>query len=150
MAQPAEQFLTQSPDAGTAKRSDAPDPVEYAKEIGLLLKDRHCENIVALDVRGISPLTQVVIVASGTSDRQIRALASEVAEEAAKAGFPGYGGDRDNASTWVVLDLVDIMVHLFEPSTRAHYDLEMLWGDAPKIELPHRVPRGSAVHGPRP
>lgn len=141
MSTSAEDFLThspQSPQRPAPGSTDNPDPVAYAKEIGLLLKDRHCENIVALDVRGISPLTQVVIVASGTSDRQIKALAAEVGEEAAAAGFPAFGGDKDGASTWVVLDLVDIMVHLFEPATRAHYDLEMLWGDAPRIEVPTR------------
>ncbi len=139
MSTSAEDFLTKSPQRPEPGTTGTPDPAAYAKEIGLLLKDRHCENIVALDVRGISPLTQVVIVASGTSDRQIKALAAEVGEEAAKAGFPSFGGDQDGASTWVVLDLVDIMVHLFEPATRAHYDLEMLWGDAPRIEIPSRA-----------
>ena len=90
MSSSAEDFLTKSPQRPAPGTTDAPDPVAYAKEIGLLLKDRHCENIVALDVRGISPLTQVVIVASGTSDRQIKALAAEVGEEAAAAGFPAF------------------------------------------------------------
>ncbi|MEE9404935.1 MAG: ribosome silencing factor [Algisphaera sp.] len=138
MTTSAEDFLTRSPERPDPNPGKAPDALAYVAEIGLLLKDRHCENIVALDVRGISPLTQVVIVASGTSDRQIKALADEVAEEAAVAGFPSFGGDKDGASTWVVLDLVDIMVHLFEPATRAHYDLEKLWADAPRIELPSR------------
>jgi ribosome-associated protein len=99
-----------------------------------LLADRHCEDIVAFDVRGMSQLTDFVVVASGTSDRQMKSVGGELAELARERGMTRYGSERDDSSTWIVLDFVDVMVHLFEPVARGHYDLEMLWGDAPRMK----------------
>jgi ribosome-associated protein len=109
------------------------DAQRFAVDAARLLADRHCEDVVVFDVRGVSPVTQYLVIASGTSDRQIKSLGAEVGELAAEEGFDRYGSDRDAASRWVVVDLVEVMVHLFEPATRGHYDLEMMWGDAPKV-----------------
>ena len=62
-------------------------------------------------------------------------------------GLDRFGSERDDAATWLVLDFIDVMVHLFEPSTRAHYDLEMLWGDAPEVEWSRHVESGKNVEG---
>ncbi|MFA9477222.1 ribosome silencing factor [Phycisphaerales bacterium AB-hyl4] len=106
---------------------------DFAIETARLLADSHCEDVVIFDVRGLSDLANYIIIASGTSDRQIKSLAGHVNELAREHGFVRYGSDRDAASTWLALDYVDLMVHLFEPATRAHYDMEMLWGDAPRV-----------------
>jgi ribosome-associated protein len=98
-----------------------------------LMSDRHCENLLVLDVRGLSSVADYLILGSGTSDRQIRAVADEVEQAARQSGFSPYGREIDGPATWVVLDFVDVVVHLFDPATRAHYDLEMLWGDAPRV-----------------
>lgn len=105
----------------------------FASDAARLLKDYDCHDIRLFDVRGISPITNFILIATGTSDRQIRALGGYVTELAERLGFERYGDDSDKASTWLALDYVEVMVHLFEPETRAHYDLEMLWGDAPEI-----------------
>lgn len=86
-----------------------------------------------MDVRGLSEVTDYVMIASGTSDRQIRSVADEVEETAGEHGLSRFGRDADAPSNWIALDFVDLIVHLFEPATRAHYDLEMMWGDAPRI-----------------
>lgn len=107
---------------------------DFAIDAARLMADRHCEDIVIYDVRGLSHLTDYVAIASGTSDRQMKSVGGEVAELGRERGLTRYGSERDDSSKWIVLDFVDIMVHLFEPATRAHYDLEMLWGDAPKVK----------------
>ena len=105
----------------------------FAIEVARLLHDSRCEDVLLYDMRGLSEVTDFMIVASGTSDRQIKSAARYVGELAAEHGFERFGSDRDDAATWVVLDYVDLLVHLFEPTTRAHYDLEMMWGDAEQI-----------------
>jgi len=105
----------------------------FAVDAARLLNDYDCHDVRLFDVRGVSPITNFIVIASGTSDRQIRSLGKHISELGEKIGFDRYGDDADKASTWLALDYVEVMVHLFEPETRAHYDLEMLWGDAPEI-----------------
>ncbi|MFW6061090.1 MAG: ribosome silencing factor [Phycisphaeraceae bacterium] len=107
---------------------------DFAIEAARLLHDSHCEDIHLYDVRGLSEVTDFILIASGTSDRQIKSVAGHVNDLGKAHGFERFGSDRDEASTWLVLDYVDLMIHLFEPATRAHYDLEMMWGDAPRLD----------------
>lgn len=107
---------------------------QFAVAAAQLLNDYDCEDVRVLDVRGISPLTYFIVIASGTSDRQLRSLAKQVSALGEELGFERFGNDADEAATWIVADFVEVMVHLFEPNTRGHYDLEMLWGDAPEVK----------------
>ncbi|MCC6580989.1 MAG: ribosome silencing factor [Phycisphaeraceae bacterium] len=113
--------------------SDAPT-CDFVVEAARLLHDRHLEDILVFDVRGLSQITDYIIIASGNSDRQIRALGDELEQLAQNYMLPRYGRDVDGPCQWLVIDLVDVIVHLFEPAMRSHYDLEMMWGDAPTIE----------------
>jgi len=106
----------------------------FAIDAARLVKDLRCEDILIFDVTGASQVTNFILIATGTSDRQIKSVGSEVADLGAESGFERYGSDRDAASTWCVVDMVEVMVHLFEPATRGHYDLEMMWGDAPQLK----------------
>jgi ribosome-associated protein len=99
-----------------------------------LAAELNCTEVQVYEVRGSSPLTDYLLIASGTSDRQIKSVAARLSEQLREQGYDRLGSDRDDAATWLVLDFVELMIHLFEPATRAHYDLEMLWGDAPRIE----------------
>jgi len=120
--------------------SSSPEPVHatldargLAIESARLVTDLKCEDVVIFDVSGMSQVTDFIVIASGTSDRQIKSVGADVAELGRTHGFEKYGSDRDEASTWLIVDMVEVMVHLFEPATRGHYDLEMLWGDAPQV-----------------
>jgi ribosome-associated protein len=101
---------------------------------------------VVLDLRGLSQVTDFVVIGTGTSDRQMRSVLDHVEELGGKAGFTAFKRSVDARSTWILVDFVDVIVHLFEPNTRAHYDLEMLWGDAkrPAWERPGQAPRNRA------
>ncbi len=99
-----------------------------------MLSDDKCDEIVVLDVQGLSQVSDYLVIASGTSDRQMRSAGDNAAELAETLGYPVYRRSIDDRTTWVLLDCVDVVIHIFEPNTRAHYDLEMLWGDAPRLE----------------
>lgn len=120
-----------------SKRVQQSDPAvtrAAAIEVARSLYDDKCEDVVVIDISGMSSVSDCVIIASGTSDRQMYAAASNAAEVAGQHGFGIYRRSDDERSTWIVLDCVDIVVHVFEPNTRAHYDLEMMWGDAPRVD----------------
>ncbi len=130
----ADQSIPNTPPADRPSPDPArPESEGFAVAAARLLNDFNCEDVRVLDVRGISPLTYYIVIASGTSDRQLRSLAQRLSELGQTMGFDRFGDDEDTAATWLVADYVEVMVHLFEPVTRAHYDLEMLWGDAPQV-----------------
>jgi|JRYH01.1.fsa_nt_gb ribosome-associated protein len=106
----------------------------FALECARLFADDKCEHIVVLDVRGRSQVTDYVVVASGTSDRQMASAIDDAVELGGEQGFPAVRTNRDTRSTWLLADFVDVIAHLFEPNTRAFYDIEMLWGDAPRVD----------------
>jgi ribosome-associated protein len=89
---------------------------------------------VVLDVSAISPVTDFFVIATGTSPRQMRTVCDEVEELGEPRTFralsrAGYEGDH-----WILVDFVDVVVHLFNGEARVFYDLENLWGDGKKIE----------------
>lgn len=109
--------------------------LEFATAAAQLLRDDKCESVLVLDLRGRSQVTDYFVIASGTSQRQMRSAGLHV-EEAAKAQSVSIVKDNlgDREADWFILDCVDVVVHLFEPETRLFYDLEMLWGDAPRVD----------------
>jgi len=91
--------------------------------------------VVALDVRELTPLADTFILATGTSDRHVRSIADAVlaanrAQEGSRMGVEGYDEAR-----WVLLDLGDVIVHVFQAEAREHYDLDRLWSDATALDL---------------
>ncbi len=87
-----------------------------------------------MDLRGLSAVTDFTVICTGTSERQMRAVASKLTEYGKKVGEKPYGVSGLDACTWVLLDFVDVVVHIFAPAYRNYYDLELLWGDAPRVE----------------
>jgi ribosome-associated protein len=120
-----------------SKESDAlpSEPkLAFAMEAARLVRDDNCDDVVLLDVRKTSHVSDYIVVASGSSDRQMRSVLEHVEKLGAERGFKAFRTSRDDRATWLLADFVDVVVHLFEPTTRSHYDIEMLWGDAPRVE----------------
>ena len=107
---------------------------EFVIEAARLLEDRHCEDVSLLDVRGLSQVCDYVLIGTGTSDRQMKAVAVELEDLGRQYDNCVFRSDRDNSLTWIVVDFVDLVAHLFEPDQRAYYDLEGLWSDAQIIK----------------
>ena len=107
----------------------------FALAAAKVAADRHCSDIVVLDLRGSSPATDYFVIATGTSDRQIRSIADEISEEARNLGFRRFGRAGYEQGRWILMDYIDVVVHLFDSEYRDYYDLEMLWGDAERLAV---------------
>lgn len=109
-----------------------------AKELAItaakVALDRNCTDIVVLDLRGKSPATSFYVIATGTSDRQMRTVSDEISEEARNLDQQRFGRAGYEQAKWILLDYVDVVVHIFNKEYREFYNLEMLWGDAEKID----------------
>ena len=123
----------------TSETTKRPDSAEFAIEAGCLLSERHCEDVVLLDVTGLSQVCDFVLIATGTSDRQMKSVASEIASVGKEIDFPAFRKNIDTGATWIVVDFISVVVHLFEPERRAYYDLEDLWADAKRVEIPSQT-----------
>jgi len=91
------------------------------------LDDLKAQDVQVIDVRDKASFTDLMIIASGTSDRHIKALADNVVEAAKKHGAQPLGVEGETSREWVLVDLGDIIVHVMHPQTRAFYNLEKLW-----------------------
>jgi len=91
------------------------------------LDDVKAKDIVTLDVRKMTSVTDYMIVASGTSNRHVKALIESVADKAREAGHRPIGIEGEEGSEWVLLDLQDALVHVMLPKVREFYNLEKLW-----------------------
>ena len=99
------------------------------------LDDIKAQDIVKLDVRDMTTVTDYMVVASGTSNRHVQALAENVAEKASKAGHKPIGVEGESGGEWVLLDLQDTLVHVMLPKVREFYNLEKLWSLSPVGDL---------------
>ncbi len=110
-----------------------------AKELSIaaarIAAERRCSDILVLDLRGKSPATDFFVIATGTSDRQMRTVANEISAEAKSSGFSLFGRAGYEQARWILLDFVDVVVHIFDSEFRDYYDLELLWGDAKRVEF---------------
>ncbi len=91
------------------------------------LEDRKGRDVVTMDVTGISDVTDYMIVASGTSNRHVKALVDNVVEAAVSAGVRPLGVEGRETNEWVLVDVGDAVVHVMQSETRDFYDLERLW-----------------------
>ena len=99
---------------------------------------KQAEDLVALDVSGTLPLTDIFLLASARNERNVLAIADEVEDKLAEAGTKALRREGRNEARWVLLDFGDLVVHVFHQEDRAYYSLERLWKDCPvvPIELP--------------
>lgn len=107
----------------------------FALSAAELAAGRHCRDIVVLDLQGKSPATDYFVIATGTSDRQMRAVANEISESAKKQGLQRFGRAGYEQGRWILLDFIDVVIHIFDSEYRDYYDLELLWGDAEKLTI---------------
>jgi len=112
----------------------------FAIESARMMLDDKCEDVVILDVTKLSQVTDYIVIATGTSDRQMRSVLEHVEELGDRSGMPAFRTSKDAGTAWLLGDFVDVVVHVFEPNARAHYDLELLWGDAPRVPFAREEP----------
>jgi ribosome-associated protein len=111
---------------------------EQIKKIAVAaLEDIKGRDITVLDTRPLTSLFDAMIIASGDSTRQVKALADNVSEKLREAGVEILGSEGEQGSEWVLVDAGDVVVHVMQPSVRQMYDLEALWGVAAKSAASH-------------
>ena len=131
----------------TSRQRHTKDPEQvraFAIECARTCSDMKCSDVRVLDVRGLSQVSDYLVIGSGTSDRQMKSVAQALEDLGKERGDPPFRTNRDSGSTWVVADFVDVVIHLFEPSQRMYYDIEALWRGGARVEWrrPEDVPAG--------
>jgi ribosome-associated protein len=114
------------PAAAKARAKTAPI-ARLAQVVLDALADMKAVDVKALDVRGITDITDTMVVASGTSDRHVKSIADRVVQRCKEAGFRPYGIEGERDGEWVLLDLNDVVLHVMLPRVREFYALEKLW-----------------------
>ena len=100
---------------------------ELKNVIVAALEELKAMDLKVLDVREVASFTDLMIVASGGSARQVKALADKVIEKCKQAGVRPLGVEGEREAEWILIDLGDVVVHIMKPETRAFYGLEKLW-----------------------
>ena len=99
-----------------------------------LAENRKAESIAVLDVRKVSGITDYFVIATGTSEPHLRAIVDEITDKLREDhGVRPRAVDGSIQTSWVVLDFFDVIIHVMKAEARRHYDLESLWGDAPRV-----------------
>ncbi len=109
----------------TARGELSPDQLQQL--VVSSLEDHKAIDIQVIDVTGMTPLTDMFIIASGTSTRHVKSMAEKLVFEAKSTGHPPLGVEGEREGEWVLVDLNDVIVHLMIQQTRAFYNLEKLW-----------------------
>src|SRR3954471_2245910 len=118
--------------SNTATASNSLALVQRAAQIAL---DTKAQDVVLLDLRGVTDMTDFFLIASGTSDTHARAIGEHIVETMKKEGSPANHIEGLEKGRWVLVDFVDFVVHVFHPTLRNFYQLERLWADAEQIPV---------------
>jgi ribosome-associated protein len=119
-----------------ARKRESNDSRERALLCANAALEKKAKELVILNVREISAFADHFILCSGTSDRQVRAVASAIQENLKKAGILPLGVEGEDAGRWILLDYDDVIIHVFLESVRTFYDLERLWSGAIRMAVP--------------
>ncbi len=115
---------------------------DFLNTIAQAIFDKKGMNILALDVRGLSTMTDFYVIAEGTVDRHVKAICKAVIDAAHTEGYEAWHVEGEQSGDWIVIDFGDVIVHLFIPDLREKYALESLWSKSKvvdvKIDISHQ------------
>ena len=137
----------------TRPRRSSPEPERAAPLQDIVtaaLDDMKAVNVKVLDVRGLTDIADVMIIASGNSDRHVKSIADNVVEKAKQSGFRPLGKEGERDGEWVLVDLQDIIVHVMLPRVREFYGLERLWDNGNEAPAVVQAPRSVKQRGRQP
>lgn len=123
-----------------------PETGEIDERISMALNaaaDKKALDIVMLDLREIASFTDYFVIASGTNERQVQAIADGVVDTLKKAGTPAARIEGYKTAEWILLDYGDFVVHVFDDKARKFYDLERLWRESKRVEVPADLAGGA-------
>ncbi len=123
--------------------------VELVRIAAAAAADKLANDIIAYDVSEQLVITDAFLLCSASNDRQVRAIVDEIEEKLARAGAKPVRREGEREGRWVLLDYLDVVIHVQHADERIFYALERLWKDCPQIELPEVVVAGNADRGQR-
>ena len=126
------------------RASDAEESRELAVAAARAAAGKQATDIAILDVHGLIVITDYFVICSGGTERQVRTIVEEVERAVRDLDRKPIRREGESENRWVLLDYVDVVVHVFADEEREYYDLERLWRDAPRVELEDR---GQAAAG---
>ncbi|HEX5131211.1 MAG TPA: ribosome silencing factor [Candidatus Krumholzibacteria bacterium] len=115
----------------TARKKATRATIMTARKVARFAWEKKAEDIMIMDLRKVTDMTSFFVLCSGNSGTQVKAIADSIQEQARKAGLEIYAVEGYDSQRWILIDMIDIVVHVFLPDVRAYYQLERLWGDAP-------------------
>jgi ribosome-associated protein len=119
-----------------AQEHDTLSPEQLAERVAVLAADKKAADIRILDLRGVVGYTDYFVICSGNTERQTKAIHDGIHEELKKAhGLLPRRVEGDREARWILMDYLDVVVHIFTPQAREFYRLEQLWGDAPSRDV---------------
>ena len=110
------------------------EPLELASLCARTVDAKKAENIIVLHVAPLTTIADYFVIATGLNPRQLRAMSVEIQQGVKGLGIGVRGDEGTPESGWILVDLGDVIIHLFAPPTRALYELEVLWGDAAVVD----------------
>jgi ribosome-associated protein len=117
-------------------RADQISSEELARTLAAIADDKKATDIVALDVRSLVGYTDYLVIATARNDRQAKAIHDEVYHQMKRAGRLPARVEGVGEAEWILMDYLDSVLHVFTPEPRDRYRLEVLWGEAERLELP--------------
>ncbi|WP_416827312.1 ribosome silencing factor [Ectobacillus polymachus] len=97
--------------------------------------DKKAEDIIALNMKGVSPFTDYFIICQANSDKQVQAIAREMKEKVQESGYEIKQIEGFDEGRWVLVDMGEVVAHVFHRDERSYYNLERLWGDVPREDI---------------
>ncbi|WP_127579758.1 ribosome silencing factor [Paenibacillus koleovorans] len=97
-------------------------------------EDKKAHNLVVLDLKGVSLIADYYVICHGNSDTQVQAIATDIRKQAHERGVPIKGIEGFDSARWVLVDLGDVVIHVFHRDEREYYNIERLWSDAKVVE----------------
>ncbi len=118
----------------THTRPTEDEGLRFAVQVARIASENRTEDVSILDLRGLSSISDFFVIGTGTSDRQMHAVLDHVKQHARTVQRTPFNVADSRSSVWILADYVDVVLHLFSVEHRAYYDLDSLWGDAPRVE----------------
>ena len=115
-------------------------PKNLAKKIAQLAYTKKAQQVVIVNLRGLTDIADFFVICSGDSDVQVKAIADAIVDGTEKIGVPPWHTEGISQKQWILLDYVDVVAHIFHRDVRKFYGIEKLWGDA-KIEVVEDKPK---------
>jgi ribosome-associated protein len=118
-----------------SESTPAREPAAPAQRAASLCQDMKANDVVLLNLKGVTDMTDYFVIASGTSDTHVRAIGEHLISEMKKEGVRVHHVEGVQQGRWVLLDFVDFVVHIFHPTLRSFYQIERLWSDAEVVPV---------------